>query len=122
FALANAGVSLLDLDMNTLFSTNIALGVICGLLFGKMIGISGATILMIKTKIAPKPAGMTAKNLLGLGLVGGVGFTMSLFVTSLAFNNPEYMAQAKIGIFMASIIAAVAGYMVLNTNKNHSEP
>lgn len=121
FALANAGVSLLDLNMDTLFSTNIALGVVFGLLFGKVIGISGATILMIKTKIAPKPAGMTARNLLGLGLVAGIGFTMSLFVTSLAFNNPAYMAQAKIGIFAASIVAAVAGYLVLNTN-NHSEP
>ena len=116
FALANAGVSL-ALDIDTLFSTNIIFGVMFGLLFGKVIGISGATVLLIKTKIAPKPKGMTIKNLLGISLLAAIGFTMSLFITSLAFTNPEYTTQAKIGIFTASIIAAISGFLVLNTNK-----
>ncbi len=113
FALANAGVSL-ALDVDTLFSTNIMLGVMFGLLFGKVIGISGAALLLIKTKIATRPEGLTNKNLFGVSLVAAIGFTMSLFVTSLAFSNPEYEAQAKIGIFSASIIAAVSGFLVLN--------
>lgn len=117
FALANAGVSL-ALDMNALFSTNILFGVLFGLLFGKVIGVSGATFLLIKTKIAPKPTGMTFRSLLGIGLLAGIGFTMSLFVTSLAFVNPDYATQAKIGIFAASIIAALSGSFVLSKNKS----
>ncbi|MDR1729087.1 MAG: Na+/H+ antiporter NhaA [Prevotellaceae bacterium] len=117
FALANAGVSL-TLDMNTLFNTNIVFGVMFGLFFGKVTGISGATFLLTKTGIALKPDNMTFRNLLGIGLLAGIGFTMSLFVTSLAFTNPEYETQAKIGIFTASILAAVSGYLVLRSNKN----
>ncbi|MDR1729815.1 MAG: Na+/H+ antiporter NhaA [Prevotellaceae bacterium] len=116
FALANAGVSL-SLDMNTLFSTHIMLGVTLGLLIGKVIGVSGATFLLIKTKVALKPEGMTPRNLLGIGMLAGIGFTMSLFITSLAFTNAEYETQAKIGIFTASIIAAISGFLVLSINK-----
>jgi NhaA family Na+:H+ antiporter len=119
FALANAGVSL-ALDVDTLFSTDIMLGVMFGLLLGKVIGISGTTLLLIKTGIAPKPEGLTTKNLFGISLVAAIGFTMSLFVTSLAFDNPDYAAQAKIGIFSASIIAAVSGFLVLNSKTNIS--
>ncbi len=113
FALANAGVSI-KIDPEHLFSTNIALGVALGLLVGKVVGVTGATMLFIKLKIAPFPKGMNFRNLIGLGLLAGIGFTMSLFVTSLAFTNPEYMVQAKIGIFAASILAGVLGYWILN--------
>ena len=114
FALANAGVPLV-LDMDTLFSTNIVFGVMFGLLFGKVIGISGATLLLTKTKIALKPQDMTIRNLLGIALLAAIGFTMSLFITSLAFTNPEYITQAKIGILITSIIAAISGFLVFNT-------
>lgn len=113
FALANAGVSL-DIDIGHLFSTNVALGVALGLLVGKVVGVVGFTVLLVKLKVAPFPEGMNVKNLLGLGLLASIGFTMSLFVTSLAFTNEEYMTQAKIGIFVASIIGGVLGYMVLS--------
>ena len=113
FALANAGVSV-KMDPSLLFSTNIALGVALGLLVGKVVGVTGATLLFVKLKIAPFPRGMNTRNLIGLGLLAGIGFTMSLFVTSLAFNNPEYVVQAKIGIFAASIIAGVLGYWILS--------
>lgn len=113
FALANAGVSL-GIDLDSLFSTNIALGVALGLLIGKVVGVMGFTLLLVKTKIAPFPTGMNIKNLFGLSLLASIGFTMSLFITSLAFSNPEYMVQAKIGIFTASIIGGVLGYMLLS--------
>lgn len=113
FALANAGVSV-AIDTEQLFSTNIALGVALGLLLGKVTGVVGFTLLFIKLKIAPFPDGMTVKNLFGLGLLASIGFTMSLFVTSLAFTNETYMTQAKIGIFTASIIGGALGYLVLN--------
>ncbi|MDR1103302.1 MAG: Na+/H+ antiporter NhaA [Tannerella sp.] len=112
FALANAGVSL-QVDAESLFSTHIAIGAGVGLLCGKFIGVVGATLLMVKLKIARFPAGMTVKNLCGLGFLTAIGFTMSLFITSLAFSTPEHILQAKIGIFMASIIGGITGYMIL---------
>lgn len=113
FALANAGVSL-AIDADQLFSTNVALGVALGLLLGKVIGIVGFTLLLIKLKVAPFPEGMNIRNLFGLGLLAAIGFTMSLFITSLAFNHEEYIVQAKIGIFAASLIGGVLGYFILN--------
>lgn len=114
FALANAGVSVLDIDLEQLFSTNVVLGVALGLLAGKVVGVVGFTWLCVKLKIAPFPEGMNMKNLFGLSLLASIGFTMSLFVTSLAFTHEEYITQAKIGIFVASIIGGVLGYMILN--------
>lgn len=114
FALANAGVSVLDIDVNELFSTNVAIGVALGLLVGKVVGVVGFTWLCAKLKIAPFPDGMNMKNLLGLGLLASIGFTMSLFVTELAFTHEAYKVQAKVGIFAASIIGGVLGYIVLS--------
>lgn len=113
FAIANAGVSL-DLDLDSLFNTNVALGVGLGLLIGKVIGVVGFTWMMIKLKVAPYPEGMNFKNLLGIGFLAAIGFTMSLFVTSLAFSHEEYVTQAKIGIFIASIIGGTLGYIILS--------
>lgn len=112
FALANAGV-LLSIDFEQLFSTNVTLGVILGLLVGKVVGIVGFTLLLIKLKVAPFPNGMNIRNLFGVALLGAIGFTMSLFITSLAFSNEEYITQAKIGIFTASIMGGVLGYALL---------
>lgn len=113
FALANAGVSI-NVDFQELFSTNVALGVALGLLIGKIVGVVGFTLLLIKLKVAPWPNGMNLRNLFGLGLLASIGFTMSLFITSLALVDEAHMIQAKIGIFSASIIGGVLGYMVLN--------
>ncbi|HUH51042.1 MAG TPA: Na+/H+ antiporter NhaA [Flavobacterium sp.] len=113
FALANAGVSL-AIDAELLFSTNVALGVGLGLLVGKVIGVVGFTLLLVKLKVTPFPEGMNVKNLFGLSLLASIGFTMSLFVTSLAFTHEDYMVQAKIGIFVASIIGGTLGYIVLS--------
>lgn len=117
FALANAGVSL-SIDVSELFSTNVALGVALGLFFGKVIGVAGSTLLMIKLGVSPFPRGMNVRNLFGLGLLAAIGFTMSLFVTTLAFSHPLYMDQAKIGIFVASIVGGILGYIVLNTSSS----
>lgn len=120
FALANAGVSL-AIDFEELFSTNVALGVALGLLAGKIVGIVGFTLLFIKLKIAPWPEGMNVRNLFGISLLAAIGFTMSLFITSLAFTHEEYMTQAKIGIFTASIIGGVLGYWVLSKGAKKTE-
>lgn len=115
FAIANAGVSL-DIDFNTLFNNNIAVGTALGLLAGKVIGVVGFSYLFIRLKIAQVPEGMTLKNLFGLGFLAAIGFTMSLFITSLAFSHEEYQTQAKIGIFAASIIGGIVGYTILARN------
>lgn len=119
FALANAGVSL-NIDMEHLFSTNVALGVALGLLIGKVVGVVGFTWLLVKLKVAPFPEGMNLRNLFGLGLLASIGFTMSLFVTSLAFSHEEYQTQAKIGIFAASLVGGIAGYIVLNKSSKRT--
>lgn len=114
FALANAGVCLVDIEIESLFSTNIAIGTALGLLLGKVTGVVAFTSLLVKLKVAPLPEGMNYRNLFGVGLLASIGFTMSLFITSLAFNDEIHLVQAKIGIFAASIIGGVIGYIVLN--------
>ncbi|WP_209391067.1 Na+/H+ antiporter NhaA [Chryseobacterium sp. RR2-3-20] len=120
FAIANAGVSL-NIDLNSLFDTNIALGVALGLLVGKVVGVVGFTAVFIKLKIAQLPEGMNIRNLLGLGFLASIGFTMSLFVTSLAFSHEEYQTQAKIGIFAASLIGGIIGYIILNKDSKKTQ-
>lgn len=113
FALANAGISLAGVSFETLFTTHIAVGVFLGLMIGKVIGVVGTSLLFVQLKIAALPQGMNRRNLLGLGFVAAIGFTMSLFITSLAFTSPEYQVQAKVGIFTASILAGAIGYFIL---------
>lgn len=116
FALANAGVSV-NVDVQELFSTNVALGVSLGLLGGKVIGIVGITWLLVKLRIAPFPEGMNLRNLFGISFLASIGFTMSLFISSLAFTDEIIITQAKIGIFTASIIGGIVGFFILRTNK-----
>ncbi len=117
FALANAGISILDISTQILLETNVVFGVVFGLLAGKVIGIVGFVWLCVKLKIATFPQGMNYKNLFGVSLLASIGFTMSLFITQLAFVHDEYQIQAKIGIFVASIIGGVLGYIVLSKQK-----
>jgi NhaA family Na+:H+ antiporter len=114
FALANTGVSM-RMDINELFGS-VAIGTALGLLVGKVVGVVGTTLLLVKLKLSPFPEGMGYRHLLGMGLLASIGFTMSLFITSLAFTNQEYILQAKIGIFSASILGGVSGYLLLNKN------
>lgn len=113
FALANAGVTLFDIEMNELFANNIALGIALGLLLGKPIGIVGFSWLFIKLKISKLPKDIQIKNLIGLSFLASIGFTMSLFITQLAFVHEEFEAPAKISILVASIIGGIIGYFLL---------
>lgn len=117
FALANAGVSFAGINPDDLFNNHVIFGVGFGLLFGKVIGIVGSLLLLVALKLAPMPKGMHGRNLLGLGLLGAIGFTMSLFVTSLAFRDALHLDQAKIGIFAASILGGLFAYLILSRNK-----
>lgn len=118
FALANAGVTFSN-DILAETTSNVTLGVVLGLIVGKVIGVFGTSLLMIKFKFADLPSGISNRQLFGVGLLASIGFTMSLFVTNLAFHNPEFELQAKLGIFIASTIGGIFGFIMLN-NKNRS--
>ncbi len=113
FAFANAGVTFSN-NIISEATSPVAVGIIIGLILGKVIGIVGITTLLLKFEIAVLPNDMNFKHLLGVGFLASIGFTMSLFVTSLAFQNETYILQAKIGIFVASLVGGVIGYIILN--------
>lgn len=115
FALANAGVSFVDMDVTLLFRNNVAIGVFLGLLLGKPIGITMAVWITEKLGLGKRSITMTWPVVLGLGFIGSIGFTMSMFVTMLAFNQQENYVQAKIGIFAASIMGGIIGYLILKS-------
>lgn len=117
FAFANAGVSLAGMTPAALLEP-IASGIALGLLLGKPIGIMGACFLAVKLGFASLPTGIQWHHMLGVALLAGIGFTMSLFIGNLAFDTPDQAASVRIGVLSGSIIAAIAGYTLLRiTNK-----
>ena len=112
FALANAGVALSLANVGG-ETSRIALGIIVGLVLGKPIGIIGASWLAVRSGIAALPAGVTWRHIVGVGFLGGIGFTMSLFIASLGFGESELLDAAKMGILGASLLAGVIGFLLL---------
>ncbi len=117
FALANAGLDFRLMDVSTWHGPGLITGVAAGLLVGKVVGIAGVLSMAVHLRIAPMPEGLHTRHLWGLGFLGSIGFTMSLFVTSLAYTDTALQEQAKIGIFAASIIGGVCAYLVLAKGK-----
>jgi len=113
FALANAGVSLNGFSIDTLMYP-VPLGVMCGLFFGKQIGVFIFSFLSVKFKIAEMPTNANWIKLYGVGVLTGIGFTMSLFVGNLAFvDSNEYMDGVKIGVLAGSLLSTLLGYFLL---------
>ena len=112
FAFANAGVSLLGLSPAQLLMP-VPLGIALGLLVGKPLGIVGATWLAARSGLAVKPEGASWSQVVGVGILGGIGFTMSLFIGMLAFPEPGQAAQLRLGVLAGSLVSAVTGYLVL---------
>jgi NhaA family Na+:H+ antiporter len=112
FAFANAGVSLTGLSLSALLDP-VTLGVALGLFFGKQIGVIGTTWLAVRLGIGSTPTGATWFQFYGLALLTGIGFTMSLFIGTLAFQGPELNDAVRIGVLSGSLVCAVAGYFVL---------
>lgn len=117
FAFANTGIRLKDFDFNLLFSNNLPLGIMLGLVVGKLLGISLFVFVFMKLKIVKLPKALTFPHIIGAGLLAGIGFTMSIFVTELAFHNDQLITISKVSILVASLIAGIAGFLVLRTGK-----
>ncbi len=116
FALANAGVDLGG-NVGGMLSESVALGVLLGLVIGKPLGVTAAAWLAVYTGIAAKPEGVTWRQIHGAGWLAGIGFTMSLFIASLAFGDGPLLDVAKIGILTASVLTASIGWLLLRTQR-----
>ncbi|HUQ95710.1 MAG TPA: Na+/H+ antiporter NhaA [Bryobacteraceae bacterium] len=112
FALSNAGVSLSG-DLGKIVAQPITLGVMLGLVLGKPVGVTLASWLAVRTGVASLPEKVSWKHIHGAGWLAGIGFTMSLFMTGLAFTGDAQLTAAKLGILIASLCAGSAGSMIL---------
>jgi Na+:H+ antiporter, NhaA family len=112
FALANAGVVLGGGAVRAV-TDPISLGVICGLVLGKPIGIVLFSWLATRSRIATMLEGVSWRQIVGVGMLGGIGFTMSLFIANLAFGDGPALETAKVGILVASVVSGIAGAIVL---------
>ena len=114
FAFANAGVSLSGLTAHALLE-GVTPAVITGLFAGKFVGILLFSAIAIWLKISALPEGVTWRSLAGVAALGGIGFTVSFFISSLAFgeNYPEMFAEAKIGVIVGSLLSGILGWAIL---------
>ncbi|MDJ0791519.1 MAG: Na+/H+ antiporter NhaA [Acidimicrobiia bacterium] len=117
FALANAGVRFVGQDTGLLEAATspVSLGVLLGLALGKPIGITLATWIGLRFNMGVLPAGTTMRTVVGLGSLAGIGFTVSLFITELAYRESVFADEAKLGIFLGSAVAGIVGYLILRT-------
>ena len=113
FALFSAGITI-DRSMLDHFPSAVSVGIVAGLVFGKPIGIGLASWIAVRVGWSDLPEGVTWKHLLAAGMLAGVGFTMSIFVSNLAFKEPSMVDDAKLAVLIASLVAGVAGYLVLH--------
>ena len=119
FAFFNSDINFSDVTMSSVYSP-LSMGVILGLLLGKPIGITLFTYVGMKTKLFSLPENVTLKDVFGLSLLCGIGFTMSLFINGLAFTEIYLIDSSKLGIFIGSIVSAIAGYLILKSKYSDS--
>jgi len=119
FAFFNSDINFADVTLSSVYSP-LSLGVILGLLLGKPIGITLFTYVGMKTNLFNLPENVTIKDVFGLSLLCGIGFTMSLFINGLAFTDSVLIDSSKLGIFIGSMISAVAGYLILKSKYQES--
>lgn len=114
FALANAGVEITSISELQIFNHSLSMGIFLGLLLGKPLGIFFMYWLMVKLKVGSMPNDATWNTVFGVACFGGIGFTMSIFIDSLAFTDPSIIASGKIAILMGSFAAAILGVTYIN--------
>lgn len=113
FALTNADVAFAGSDLGAMVSSPVFMGVFFGLVLGKPIGIMLMSFIIVKTKLSSLPENVNWFHLLGASLLGGVGFTMAIFVANLAFASPDQVVIAKVAILSASLLAGIMGFLFL---------
>jgi NhaA family Na+:H+ antiporter len=121
FALANAGVRFANLDVVEAVTSSVSLGVMFGLVIGKLVGITGFTWLAVRLGLGVLPRRTGWRDLFGLGALAGIGFTVSLFITELAFTDELLSDAAKLGIFSGSLTAGILGYTLLRLSPTPQE-
>ena len=114
FGLANAGFSLLDIDLRAAAASPLTLGVAAGLFFGKPAGITLFSWIFVKLRFASLPSGVAWPHIIAAGVLGGLGFTMALFISGLSFTDPLHLDLAKLGILAGSLLSGVAGMLLLH--------
>jgi Na+:H+ antiporter, NhaA family len=118
FAFANAGVALSADALADAATSKVTLGVVLGLVVGKLVGITSAAAIAVRTRLGVLPGGCGWRHVVGVAAVAGIGFTVSLFVADLAFTDPMLTAEAKVGIFAASLLAGTVGVAVLRLGRS----
>jgi NhaA family Na+:H+ antiporter len=113
FALANAGVVVSGAALRSAAGSAVSVGVIVGLVVGKLVGISGATWAARRVRLGVLPDDVSTRGLIGVASMGGIGFTVSIFVAGLAFSSAALVNEAKIGILVGSLLSGVVGSAVL---------
>jgi NhaA family Na+:H+ antiporter len=113
FALANTGVPFAGITRAEFLTPN-TLGILAGLLLGKPLGITFFSLLAIKTRLAKLPTAISMRQLIGTGFLGGIGFTMSIFITLLAFGETVFAQNSKIAVLLGSVLAGSVGYVLLS--------
>ena len=119
FALSNAGVTFSGGAVKELLTSRIAWGVVVGLVIGKPIGIVGFCKLAVKMGLARLPNGVTWLQMAAVGTLAGIGFTVSIFISSLAFGDPIHLMEAKTAVLVASLVAGLAGFFALRHEAKH---
>ena len=122
FALANAGLVVSLDSFRNAATSRVTLGIVAGLVVGKIVGIAGMSWLAIRLNLAEAPEGVTRRHLFGAAAVAGIGFTVSLFITGLAFTDADLADAAKLGVLVGSIIAGIGGAAILATGKPEDRP
>jgi NhaA family Na+:H+ antiporter len=118
FALANAGIPLSAQAVSDAASSRITYGVVVGLVVGKLVGVTAFTWIAARLRIGVLPPGARWKDIVGVAALAGIGFTVSIFITSLAFSDEGLQNEAKIGILVASVVAALLGSLILGTGRS----
>ncbi|MBE2256162.1 MAG: Na+/H+ antiporter NhaA [Ignavibacteria bacterium] len=114
FALANTAI-VLDASFISALTSNYSLGIILGLFIGKPLGVFIFTYALIKMKVTNLPQGSSWGQVIGTGFIAGIGFTMSIFICTLAFNDPEIIERAKLSILVASLMSGIVGFILLKS-------
>jgi Na+:H+ antiporter, NhaA family len=117
FAIANTGF-VLNSDISTIFTSSASLGIILGLLIGKPVGIALFSWIAVKMKLAGLPSSATWTQLIGIGFLGGIGYTMSIFIALLAFDDLSLQSFSKAAILSASVLSGIVGFIILKKSTN----